>query len=229
MVEARETLETYLHLPATREAWLYLNTDRIRSTFVQLGAGSVTGFSISSTDEVGGGAKLDFVIAGADASRHRSNDVTITYEVTDPLTMALLLRAYLTANEKFVSPCRSLPGDLVQLIAPGRLSHPELPGTEGVARDLYDPVLTTALETARADQERAERFVSSTDKLATVAFDYPECAIACVINTRSINQHWPSSYNRGDGALGVLGTIEPGHGDLRLIAPLHIWWQNGAD
>lgn len=98
-----------------------------------------------------------------------------------------------------------------------------------VARDLYDPVLTTALETARADQERAERFVSPTDKLAAVAFDYPECAIACVINTRSINQHRPSSYNRGVGALGVLGTIEPGHGDLRLIAPLHIWWQNGAD
>jgi hypothetical protein len=226
MISAQTVLEQYLQVPDVCESWLYLNPGRLRETFVT-NLGAVEEFSIVSSRGGRGGGALKIGGTGLDASVDLDKSVSVSYEINDPLVMALLLRAYLREHDELKDPCTSRSGDFVSFVAPGRLTHPDLPGTESLLNALYQPDVAEAVEGSRSSQEAAAYWVNQGAKRAAVAFLH-HCPVASIVDTQWINENWATRYNKPDGYLGIVGLVEPAIGIVRLVAPLHVWWQASA-
>jgi hypothetical protein len=224
MDNAREVLRKYLQLPGTTASWLYLNPDRIQTAFFEH-VGPVEKFTISSSREHGGTGDLKFGGSGIGTSTQASESVDVEYSVSDPLVRSLLVQARAVEERILSDPCVAQIGDLVRFIARGRMSHPELPDTTETLREFYSPAMAEFVEEWRSARERDAKFVDQDAQCVVVAFGTRECSIANVLSKNLIRDDWPTRYNRGEGYLGVLGSLENIEDGLRLVAPLHIWWQ----
>jgi hypothetical protein len=98
-----------------------------------------------------------------------------------------------------------------------------LPGTEGVLSEFYGSEVAKEVERARAEQEARANWVGADSKYPVVALRNTGCVVACVIDARFMFNEWAPSYFDA-GYLGVFGEVEPS-APVKLVAPLHVWWQ----
>jgi hypothetical protein len=166
---------------------LYLNETRVRESFIgQLGA--IESFTRAMTKE--GSVEAPVVKIGAGIS----SDTGVTWNLSDPITQVLVLRAALASQGLIYGIDRAEPGNYLAVAGTGIASRPGM--FEDLHRDalrehrgLYD-----ALEAERVKQEGIVRMIEGQEKplwLLTVSDGASICA-AVLDSTwlRPVFSHW---------------------------------------